>query len=153
MLTTSLALWGRVLDKLRFSASHKIPHIFCNAKFHYHIHNPSILHLKTHFNIILPSAPQCSSGLIRSCVPTKTLHMSFCSYACYMTYPSHPPRFDHLSNIWQGLEMEFLIMKFSLGTNFGISKCHQVFAKFFPFTWRVQELNMYTHIEFSVTMT
>jgi hypothetical protein len=44
--------------------------------------------------------------------------------------PISPFLFDHLSNIWQGLQMKFLIMQSSVGMNFSIRKWHLVVANF-----------------------
>jgi hypothetical protein len=32
-------------------------------------------------------------------------------HACYMPRPSHPPRFDHLNNIWRGVQTELYTIK------------------------------------------
>jgi len=66
-----------------------IPHILCKLKFYYHIYKrPSSVptlsqlspvhaspsnFLKIHFNIIFPSMPKCSKGLLPSGFPTKIL--------------------------------------------------------------------------------
>jgi len=41
--------------------------------------------------------------------------ISHISYACYIPRPSHPPWFDHPTNIWWNVQaVKFLIMQSSL---------------------------------------
>jgi hypothetical protein len=100
------------------SATHEIPIILYNLKFHYGVHrnlplihifarwiqsiNPNILY-PTHFNIILHLRLGIHIGHIISGFPIKTSY-AFLSQACYTACPSHPPCFEH-SNIWQGVQL------------------------------------------------
>ena len=52
------------------------------------------------------------SGLFLSCFPTKTLYAPI-PHTCYMPCPSHSSRFDHLNNIWWGVQIIKLLIMYS----------------------------------------
>ena len=111
----------------RFSASQKIPRIFCNPKVHYaftrarHLflssassiesippHSTSgrsILTLYSHSRLCLPS------GLFLSGFSAKTLYTLLLSpHTRYMPRPSHSSGFDHPNNIWWRVQVTKLLI-------------------------------------------
>ena len=73
---------------------------------------PPYLFSKIYFNIILPSNASLASGLLSSGFPTNTLYARL-PHMCYMPCPSHSSWFDHLNNIWWGVQNIKLLVMYS----------------------------------------
>jgi len=74
----------------------------------YPSHTP-ILCLRSISNFILPRPSLWSLQVFR---------LKFCMHfssppTCYMSHPSHPPRFDHPGSIWRRVHVLKLLMQFS----------------------------------------
>jgi hypothetical protein len=125
----------------RSSISQEISHILWNLKVHYLIHkhpplflilsqsNPvhaSLSHfLKTHFHLHLG----LPSGLVWSPVCISPLR-----HTCYMPRPSHSSWFDHLNNIWWGVQIIKLLILY----------CSSALYSWTP---SVRETKLHTHTQ------
>jgi len=133
----TLTSWSRVnsWEANRVAASQEIPHILCNPKVHYRIHNcpppvpvlsqfdpvhtPTSHCLKINFNIIVPF----TRGSLKWSLSLRFLHQNTV-YASPLPRPSHYSRFYHphiiewLGNMCQNFSMFNIIkkIKFSLPT-------------------------------------
>ena len=71
------------------------------------LHVPSTYSWKIHFNIIFPSNPRHSKWSLSF----RMLHWNpVCTYSwphmCHMSCISHPSLFDHLNDIWWGVQIK-----------------------------------------------
>ena len=57
-------------------------------------------------HVCLPHLCVCTSTCPPSRFPTRSC-AHFYPHACYMSHPSHPPRFHHLNNVRWGVQMRF----------------------------------------------
>ena len=124
--------WSRILlEANRFLVSQEIHRILCKSKVNYSNHkcpspvpilrqlspvHASPLHfLKIHLNIIIPLIMLgLSNGFFLSGFLTKTLQHFYCPHTCYISSPSNSSQFDHLHNIWCGVQIiKLLIMLFT----------------------------------------
>jgi len=112
------------------SASQEIPRLLWNPNVHYCVHkSPSLVLILSQMNPVhsfpsyfsnihselSSSIRLCRlSGLFPSGFLTNFVSISHLSNASYMPRPSCSPWFDHLSNIWWGVQiMKLLIMQSS----------------------------------------
>jgi hypothetical protein len=79
------------------------------------VHDISSYFVKTHFNIICPSASRSSKNLFSSHYLIKSLNIFSLFYdKSYPFRPSHLPCFDNPNNIWLGVKfMDVLFMQYS----------------------------------------
>jgi len=115
------------LEANRFSASQEIPCILWNLKVHYCIHlspspvpllnqiNPAHI-LKIHFHIILSCTRKSSKWSPSLRFPHRNpVYTSALLHLYYMPHQSYCSWFNHLNNIWWGVQIiKLLIMWFSL---------------------------------------
>ena len=102
----------------RFSASREIRRILWSSKFFFffnhdyesltHAPPPAQSHfLKTHLNIALPSKPLSSKWPVSPQVSPRKPCMDPSSppHTCYIPSPPQSSRFDHLNDIWWGVQI------------------------------------------------
>jgi len=106
----------------QFSAGQEIPCILGNPKVHYHVykslplalilsqinpvHDSTSHFLQINLNIILSSKPGSPKLFLYLRFPHQNpVYTSPLPHTCYMPRPSHASRFDHLNNIWWGVQI------------------------------------------------